>query len=183
MSRRHLAALAAAALALPLTAAAQKPVATVDPQGVLEQSKDGKAALARMRKALETRQKELDAQAKAFQASSEQLEAQRKTLDAAALKKAVEENEKKGIELNLRTEKAKAEQEMLESKELQPLYARLDAALQTVIERHQVQLLLEGRRAGVLYIAPGADLTAEVLKTFDALPTPAPAGKAPAPGK
>ena len=168
--------LAAAAAGLAGLAAAQEgaKLGMINSQEILDKSAEGKRALAQLQaadKKYTDQVTQLDEQIKQLQ---NRLTSQRLTLtpDAAAAIQA--DIQKKQTDRQRTAEDATAAMRQLQSTTLEKLQAELLPIIEQVRKDMGFDLVFDVTKGGVIYINPALDVTAEIIKRYDALRAPAP---------
>jgi outer membrane protein len=157
---------APAPAAAPSQASAVK-VAFVDVQRVLARSAAGVAAREQLEREKATMQKEMDGKRQELEKLREELEKKGPLMTADARRDKQDQFDRKRRDA---ARLADDFQKELEKKE-QGLLQKVLVDVQTVVDRVGKQrgyhLVVERQRAGVIYAAPEADLTDEVIRAYD----------------
>lgn len=186
--RSTLAALAAAvSLALPVAAsAADVKLGYVDYQRILLEVEDGKAAKARLQKWLDDQQKTIDQEQQGLRKEKELLDKQASAMSEDTRIQKATELQKKVYDLAQKWERARAEAANKERQEMEPIVGKIDQVISAIAQREGLTFVFEKRDSGIVYAPSSADLSNEVIRTYNsakgaakapATPAPAPAPK------
>ena len=85
------------------------------------------------------------------------------------------------VEIDRAQQDAQAEVQELQQQQLAAFQDKLRPVVEALVKELGVGLLFSAGDAGAIYIDPSLDITAEVIKRFDAASTSKPAAAAPAP--
>jgi outer membrane protein len=83
-----------------------------------------------------------------------------------AKKRKADELEKKARELERQGADAEKQLQQYQQKELAPLFQKLETAVNAVAKENKLDLVLDKRNSGLLYISPGMDITDKVRSKF-----------------
>jgi outer membrane protein len=83
-----------------------------------------------------------------------------------AKKRKAEELERKAKELERQGADAEKQLQQYQQKELAPLFQKLETAVNTVAKENKLDLVLDKRNSGLLYMSPGMDITEKVRSKF-----------------
>jgi outer membrane protein len=150
--------------------------------GLFQLSRDGKAAAARIQKATDEKQKQIEGKAKALQADRQKLETGGGVMTEAArgaLQKEIDRQQREGERLE---QDAQQELTELQQEEQAQFQRKLMPILDAVSKEKGLHMLFSVADSGLAWAEPGLDLTLEVVKRLDATPvsTAAPAAAKPA---
>lgn len=161
-----------AALAWTLAAHAQGPaqpgrIGFVDVQKVLARSAAGVAAREQLEREKAAMQKEVDGKRQELEKLREELEKKGPLMTAEARREKEEQLERKrrdAVRLadDFQRELARKEQQLA-----QRVLQELSAVIEKLGKQKGYYLIVERRGAGVLYYAPEADLTDEIIRVYD----------------
>jgi len=178
-------------LALAPLALAQAPatkVGVINIQQAIVSTKDGQKAAQELQVRFDPRRKEIESKTAAIQQLQEQFRKSSNTASEEQKARLAREIDQKQKSLQRDQEDAQAEFEQEQNKVLQELGGRLMQVIDKYSRDNAYTLILDvsSQQSPVLYMASGIDITAEVVKIYDAnAPAPtAPAAKpmgAPAP--
>jgi outer membrane protein len=187
---------AASLAATVVTAGAQAPappaagsglqrIAYIDVQRVLARSAAGVAAREQLEREKATMQKEMDGKRAEREKLREEIDKKGALMTADARRDKQEQFERKRRDAARLADDFQKELERKESALLQKVLQEVSGIIERVGKERNYYLIVERRGAGVIYAAPEADLTDEVIRAFDqANPKgPAPTPPAVAPGK
>jgi outer membrane protein len=143
-------------------------VAFVDLQAIASNSIEGKAASSKIQDFQKKKQAELAEKGKALKSMQEKLQQGGSVLSDQARAQLEKDIDRSNRELQFAQQDANAELEQMQN-ELQAEFNRkLGPILDAVSKEKGLHFLLSIRDAGALWAAPGLDLSAEVVKRFDA---------------
>jgi outer membrane protein len=159
--------LAVAAPAWAQTQAAGPRVAFIDLQRVLARSAAGVAAREQLERDKAGMQKDVEAKRKELEALREELEKKGPLMTADARRDKQDQFERKRRDAARLADDFQKELEKKEAILLQKVLQEISGVIEKVGKERGYQLIVERQRAAVLYAAPDADLTEEVIKTYD----------------
>jgi outer membrane protein len=168
MSKVGLGLLLTAALVLTplLGSAAELKVGIVDGMDIISKSGDGK----RVQDSIKRKSEELGkpfAQRRAGLAKEvEDFQKQASMMKEDARKRKAEELEKKMQEFQKQGADAEKQLQQYQEKELAPLFQKLEGAVKTVAQSEKLDMVLDKRNAGLLYMDPKLDITDKVRSKF-----------------
>jgi outer membrane protein len=142
-------------------------------QRILEESAEGKAATAKIGALQQKKLAELGERNKMLEAAQQKVNSP--SLSDAARAQAQKEVDKLQIEIQRAQQDAQAELDELRSELNADFERKLGPIIQQLVAEKDVQVLFSRENAGMLWSEPGLDLTAEVIKRFDAAMAKAPA--------
>jgi Skp family chaperone for outer membrane proteins len=164
---------AAPALAPPAPFPVGAKVAFFNPQVVFQASADGKAAVTRVNALIAKKQKEAEDKAKLLQGNQQKLQTSGSVMNEAArtqLEKEIERMQKEGERFQ---QDAQAEVQELQQEVQNDFVKKMTPILDEVCKEKALQILLNANDGGIAWVAPGLDLTGEVVRRLDALSKPA----------
>jgi outer membrane protein len=148
-------------------------IAYINPQLIFQQSTDGKAAIARVQAVVQKKQAEGQAKAKQLQDNQTKLQSSGSVMNEAArtqLEKEIERQQREGerFQQDAQAEINEIQQEVNNEfgKKLQPL-------IEQVAMEKGLHFVFNVADAGFAWVAPGLDISAEVIKKLDAMTKPA----------
>jgi outer membrane protein len=174
------------ALAAALSVAAQAPpakIGTINIQQAIFQCKDGQAAIKTLTEKFEPRKKDLEAKQQSIGALEEQLRKSANTASEDQRRKLQTEIDQKKKAMQRDTEDAEAEFQQERGKSLNELGGRLMQVVDKYARDNNFSMILDvgSEQTPVLWIAPGVDITADVIALYDKnAPSTIPGGAAPA---
>jgi outer membrane protein len=154
----------AAAATRPFPAGAT--IAFLDIQRVAAESSEGKAATTRVSALREKKLAELGARNKQLEAA--QAKVNQPVLSEEARAAAQKEIDKLNIEIQRAQQDADAEMQELQQQLQGEFQRKLSPVIQQVAIERGLLILLSRADAGMIWADPGLDLTADVIKKFDA---------------
>lgn len=143
-------------------------VAYVDLQQALQSVDAGKKAKARLEKEVATKRKELEKQQAALQKEAEQFEKKAAILNEGARAKKQAELQKRLLEFQQKAARTQTELQGRERSLTAPLIKELRGIIEGIGKARKYELILEKNESAVLYAQSGSDITAEVIKRFNA---------------
>jgi outer membrane protein len=156
--------------------------ATIDIQRVASESNEGKASTAKVQALNQKKVAELNDLNKKLQADQQKLLSQGAMLNEAARAELERGIERQTKELQRSQQDAQEEVQQLQADLQSTFQSKLYPIIQQVVSEKGIEVLFSARDSGIVYANPGLDLTADVIKRFDAATaTAAPAAPAPAP--
>jgi outer membrane protein len=153
-------------------------IAYIDVQRVLARSAAGVAAREQLEREKATMQKEMDSKRVELEKLREEIEKKGPLMTADARRERQEQFERKRRDAARLADDFQKELERKESVLLQKVLQDVSGIIDRVGKERNFYLIVEKRGAGVIYAAPEADLTDEVIRAFD---QQAPKGPAPTP--
>lgn len=142
----------------------------VDFQRTLNEVDEGKKAKATLKSEFEEKQKKLDAVQGELQKMKDDLEKQRLILSQEALKGKEDEYRKKFMELQQKLGSYKEELQMKEAKLTSEILVVVRAIISDIGSKEGYTMILEKSQEIVLYSQADGDLTARVVKEYNAMP-------------
>jgi outer membrane protein len=180
-------AIGVALAAAPALASAQAPAlptaesqrfAVINIQRIASESTEGKASTARVQALNQKKITELNDLNKRLQADQQKLQSQGAMLNEAAraeLERAIDKEQK---DLQRTQQDAQEEVQQLQQDLQNGFQAKLLPIIQQVVSERKITILFSSADAGIVFADPGLDLTADVIKRFDAAAAPAAAAPA-----
>lgn len=154
-------------------------MAFVDLQRVAAESTEGKASTAKVQALSQQKTAELAEKQKALQANQQKLQQGAAVLSDAARAQTQREIDRLTLEIDRFQEDANADVQELQQGLLGDFQEKLRPVIDGMIKELAIGLLFSAGDAGAVYIDPSLDITAEVIRRYDALkPGPAPAAGA-----
>jgi outer membrane protein len=157
---------ATAAGLAPGVADAQK-IGVVDLGRVLAKSAAGVAAREQLEKEKASMQKEVDARKVELEKLKDELDKKRTLLAPDALREKQDTFDRKRRDATRLVDDLQKELEKKEQKLLQEVLAQVSGVIDRVGREKKYYLIVEKRGASVVFIAPEADITEEVIKAYD----------------
>lgn len=164
--------------------------AYLDIQRVAAESVEGKASTAKVQALNQKKVAELNELNKKLQSDQQKLQSQGSMLNDAAraeLERGIDRTQK---ELQRSQQDAQEEVQQLQNDLQNTFQAKLYPIIQQVVAEKGIEVLFSQRDSGIVFANPALDLTADVIKRFDAAnaaapatPPAAPATPPPAPAK
>jgi outer membrane protein len=159
--------LTAAFLLTPLwAAAAEFKVGVVDGMDVVSKSAAGKAVQAAIKRKSEElgkpfgqRRQDLAKEVENFQKQASLMKEDARKTKAAELEKKMQDFQKQGAD-------AEKQLQQFQESQLAPLFQKLEGAVKTVAQQEKLDMVLDKRNAGLLYMDPKLDITDKVRSKF-----------------
>ena len=159
-------------------------IAYLDIQRVASESAEGKVSTARVQALNQKKVAELNDLNKRLLADQQKLQAQGAMLNEAAraeLERGIDRQQK---DLQRKQQDAQEEVQQLQTDLQSTFQGKLYPIIQQVVAEKGIEMLFSQRDSGIVFANPALDLTADVIKRFDAAqgasaPPPAPAPTAP----
>jgi outer membrane protein len=149
-------------------AQAQGKIAVVDLQRAINETEDGRAAKAKLKKLFMRRQKDLDAKQNALKAMKENLEKQRAVLSREAMQKKLEEYQKAFVDLQTVYMDYQRELASKEAELTKDIIERMRRILRRIGQKEGYALVLERNEAGVIFVPTNLDLTDLLIQKYNA---------------
>jgi outer membrane protein len=168
MSKAGVGLLLTAALVLtPLAAAhAEFKVGVVDGMDVVSKSAEGKRVQDSIKRKSEELGKPFAQRRQDLAKQVEEFQKQASVMKEDARKRKAEELEKKMQEFQRQGADAEKQLAQYQEKELQPLFQKLETAVKAVAAENKLDLVLDKRNSGLLYMDPKLDITDKVRSRF-----------------
>lgn len=138
----------------------------VDLQKVLNQSTRGKEAKEKLEKERDAKEQEIRAQQEEIKKLVADLQKQGPVLSEAARKEREESIKRKELELRRLFEDSKRDLQKRETELLNEIVREIHKVIVAYGKEQQYTLILEAQ-SGIIYASQGADLTDEILATFN----------------
>ncbi|HZT77012.1 MAG TPA: OmpH family outer membrane protein [Vicinamibacterales bacterium] len=152
-------------------------IAFFDPRVVFQSSKEGQAALQRVKALTDKKQTENNDRQKKLAADQQKLQTSGSMLNDAARSQLEKDIEKQQVDMQRFQQDAQAEINELQQEVQNDFVKKLQPIVDKIAAEKGLHLLFNSAEAGLAWAAPGLDLTPEVIKALDG-PKPA-AGAAP----
>ncbi len=152
-------------------------IAFFDPRVVFQNSKEGQAALARVKALTDKKQNENNDRQKKLQSDQQKLQTSGSMLNDAARSQLEKDIEKQQVDMQRFQQDAQAEINELQQEVQNDFVRKLQPVVDKIAAEKGLHLLFNSAEAGLAWAAPGLDLTPEVIKAIDG--PKAPAGAAP----
>ena len=152
-------------------------IAFFDPRVVFQNSKEGQAALQRVKAVTDKKQTENNDRQKKLQSDQQKLQTSGSMLSDAARSQLEKDIEKQQVDMQRFQQDAQAEINELQQEVQNDFVKKLQPVVDKIAAEKGLHLLFNSAEAGLAWAAPGLDLTPEVIKAIDGPKAPAPAGK------
>lgn len=142
--------------------------AYIDIQRIAERSKEGQDATKRINELREKLQRDLTEKDKVLQGNRQKLEREGSLLSEDARNKLATDIDRQTRDLQRASEDAQQEVERQVDRLRQEFMVRLDPVLRQVAKEKNLEMIFNGADSGLVFAVDGMDLTAEVIRAFDA---------------
>jgi outer membrane protein len=154
--------------------------AFINIQRVASESGEGKASTSKVQALNQQKVAQLNELNKKLQADQQKLQSQASVMNDAARGQLERDIERQQKEIQRFTQDAQDEVQNLQQDLQGAFQSKLLPIIQQVVQERGLQILFSQNDAGIVWADPGLDITADVIKRFDAA-HPAPAAATPAP--
>jgi outer membrane protein len=159
--------LTAALLLTPLwAAAAELKVGIVDGMDVVSKSAEGKSVQAAIKRKSEEIGKPFGQKRQDLAKEVEDFQKQASVMKEDARKRKAAELEKKMQDFQKQGSDAEKQLQQFQETQLAPLFQKLEGAVKTVAQQEKLDMVLDKRNAGLLYMDPKLDITEKVRSKF-----------------
>ncbi len=159
--------LTAALVLTPLwAAAAEFKVGVVDGMDVVSKSAEGKRVQDSIKRKSEELGKPFAQRRQDLGKEVEEFQKQAGVMKEDARKRKAEELEKKMQDFQKQGADAEKQLQQFQEKQLAPLFQKLEAAVKAVAQQEKLDMVLDKRNAGLLYMDPKLDITDKVRSKF-----------------
>ena len=146
--------------------AADFKVGVVDSNDILAKSAEGKRVQSTLKRKRDELGKDLQRQEKEIGRMVDDFKKQVSVMKDAAKKQREAELQKRAGDFQRRVADADKQMSQLEQKEMQPLLNKLKVAVESVARENKLDMVLDRRSSGLLYITPSLDITEKVRSRF-----------------
>jgi outer membrane protein len=154
-------------LLIPLGAeAADLKVGIIDGMDIVSKSSEGKKVQENLRKKSEELSRPAEARQRDVARMMEDFQKQASVMKEDARKRKEEEINKKIEELRRQGADAEKQFAQYQEKELGPLFQKLEQAVKAVAQDQKLDIVLDKRNSGLLYMSPSLDVTEKVRSRF-----------------
>jgi outer membrane protein len=150
----------------PLAAWADFKVGVIDGMEVVSKSAEGKRVQDSLKRKSEELGKPFAQKRQDFAKQVEDFQKQAGVMKEDAKKRKAEELEKKAKDLERQGADAEKQLQQFQEKELAPLFQKLETAVKAVAQENKLDMVLDKRNSGLLYIKPDMDITEKVRSKF-----------------
>jgi Skp family chaperone for outer membrane proteins len=148
-------------------------VAFINPQAILQQSVDGKAAIARINALIQKKQKEGEDKAKLLQGNQQKLQTSGSVMNEAARSQPEKEIDRQQKEIERFQQDAQAEINDLQQEVQNDFLKKVNPVLEQVAIEKGVQIVLNAEAQIFAWASMGLDLSPDIVKKLDAASKPA----------
>ncbi|NPA95235.1 MAG: OmpH family outer membrane protein [Thermodesulfobacteria bacterium] len=149
------------------TFAETKAIAVIDMQKVVRNCKAGKKAMKELNRKFESLKRQLQAKQKELQAFKKDLEKKAPLMSEEARAEKERQYKKMLREFKDKSDDAQYEMRQAEAKRMEPILKKLEKVVNKIGKEKHYLIILEKNMPGLYYVAPGTDITQEVIKAFD----------------
>ncbi len=150
-----------------ISMAQNKSIAVIDMQKVVRNCKAGKKAVKELNKKFESLKKQLQAKQKEIQAFKADLDKKAPLMSEEARAEKERQYKKMLRDFKDKSDDAQYEMRQAEAKKMEPILKKLEKVVNKIGKERHYLIILEKNMPGLYYVAPGADITQEVIKIFD----------------
>ena len=143
-------------------------VAFINPQAILQQSADGKAAIARINALIQKKQKEGEDKAKLLQGNQQKLQTSGSVMNEAARSQLEKEIDRQTKEAERFQQDAQAEINELQQEVQNEFVKKLSPIIEQIATEKGLHIVFNSAESGIAWATGGLDLTADVVKKLDA---------------
>ena len=147
-------------------AAAEFRVGVVDGMDVVSKSADGKRVQDSIKRKSEELGKPFAQKRQDLAKEVEEFQKQASVMKEDARKRKAEELEKKMQDFQKQGTDAEKQLQQFQEQQLAPLFQKLEGAVKAVAQQEKLDLVLDKRNAGLLYMDPKLDITDKVRSKF-----------------
>ena len=147
-------------------AAADFKVGVVDGMDVVSKSAAGKGVQDSIKRKSEELGKPFGQRRQDLAKEVEEFQKQASVMKEDVRKRKAEELEKKMQDFQKQGSDAEKQLQQFQEKELAPMFTKLETAVKTVAQQEKLDMVLDKRNAGLLYMDPKLDITDKVRSKF-----------------
>ena len=170
-----------AMLAVPLAAHAQGKIGIININGAIGTTQEGKKAIADMQKKYQPRQQELQRLQQEINSIQDQLGKQTATLSDEEQRRLSRDLEDKQKLLKRSSDDAQSDYNADRDEVIRRIGQKMVHVIDEYAQQNNFTLIIDGAQIPVYYAAKDIDVTAEIVKRYDAANPAADAGPAPKP--
>ena len=148
-------------------------VAFITPQAILQQSTEGKAAIARINALIQKKQKEGEDKAKLLQGNQQKLQTSGSVMNEAARSQLEKEIDRQQKEIERFQQDAQAEIDDLQQDVQNEFLKKVNPLIEQVAKEKGVEIVLNSEAQIFAWANMGLDLSPEIIKKLDAAAKPA----------
>jgi outer membrane protein len=150
----------------PMAAWADFKIGVIDGMDIVSKSAEGKRVQDNLKRKSEELGKPFAQRRQDFAKQVDDFQKQAGVMKDDAKKRKAEELEKKAKELERQGADAEKQLQQFQEKELAPLFQKLEAAVKSVAQENKLDIVLDKRNSGLLYMGPNMDITEKVRSKF-----------------
>lgn len=144
-------------------------IAVVDPQRILQFSKEGKKILSELEAYKSRKEAEIQRRSKEVKKLEDKIATQRLTLSQDALQKLMEELDRKRTALKRYVEDAQKELAKLQQEKFLAFQREARRVVEKVAKQKGILIVFDRMQSGIVYHSPVIDITNDVIKELDRL--------------
>ena len=148
-------------------------VAFINPQAILQNSSEGKAAIARINALIQKKQKEGEDKAKLLQGNQQKLQTSGSVMNEAARSQLEKEIDRQQKEIERFQQDAQAEINDLQQEVQNDFLKKVNPVLEQVAKEKGVEIVLNAEAQIFAWANMGLDLSPDIVKKLDAASKPA----------
>jgi outer membrane protein len=141
-------------------------VGVVDGMEIVSKSAEGRRVQDNLKRKSEELGRPFAQKRQDFTRQVEEFQKQSSVMKEAAKKRKAEELERKAKELERQGADAQKQLAQYQERELAPLFQKLETAVKAVAQENRLDMVLDKRNSGLLYVSPGMDITEKVRAKF-----------------
>ncbi len=150
----------------PVWAAAEFKVGVVDGMDIVSKSAEGKRVQDSIKRKSEELGRPFAQKRQDLAKEVDEFQKQASMMKEDARKRKAEELEKKMQDFQRQGTDAEKQLQQFQEQQLAPLFQKLEAAVKTVAQQEKLDMVLDKRNAGLLYMDPKLDITDKVRSKF-----------------
>ncbi|MGH9346575.1 MAG: OmpH family outer membrane protein, partial [Vicinamibacterales bacterium] len=143
-------------------------IAYINIQRIANESGEGKAATAKVQALNQKKVQELNEKNKALQADQQKLQSSLTIMSDTARAELEKKIERQNVDIQRATQDAQQEVQELQQDLQSEFQRKLMPIVQQVAQEKGLHLLFSAADSGIVWADPGLDITADVIKRFDA---------------
>lgn len=167
MSRLLAVPLVASLLSLAAPAFAESKVAYVDINRALNETADGRAAKAKLKKEFDSRQKQLDERQEEVKRLQADLQSRGDAMSDDARRKAQSDMDQKLMEVSKLYAQLQQELNQKETAATKGILSKMSSIIKSIAEAEGVTMVFDRAESGLLYAQPSLDLTNELIRRYN----------------
>ena len=147
--------------------AADFKAAYVDLQRAIQETDEGKAAMARRKAWVDSKEKQVEKEKTAFQVEVDAFQKQSGTMEEKARTAKEQELQKKYVDLAQKAERARSEMAEQQRKELGGVMPKMEQLLGQIAQREGLTMVFDKSSSGLAWAPASLDLTNELIRMYN----------------